>query len=113
MLKTKANCEMLQKDLIGWATTCQIKFHVGKFKMIHTVTKKKNPNFKYKLMWFELTETETERDLEGCSRKFNENVNPRRDQGRACSWYIMYSSGSCIPKRLWRSWKKYKDGQPR
>ncbi|CAM4564408.1 unnamed protein product [Caretta caretta] len=64
ILKTKADCEELQKDLTklsDWATKWQMKFNVDKCKVMHIG--KNNPNYTYNMMGANLPMTNQERDL--------------------------------------------------
>ena len=64
VVKTRRDCEELQKDLSKleeWAAKWQMRFNVGKCKVMHIGAK--NPNFKYRLTGSELSVTDQERDL--------------------------------------------------
>ncbi|CAM4625917.1 unnamed protein product [Caretta caretta] len=64
IVKTKADCEELQKDLTklsDWATKWQMKFIVDKCKVMHIG--KNNPNYTYNMMGANLTTTNQEKDL--------------------------------------------------
>ena len=64
VVKTKRDCEELQKDLskLGeWAEKWQMRFNVKKCKVMHIGAK--NQNFTYRLMGSELSVTAQERDL--------------------------------------------------
>ncbi|CAM4653692.1 unnamed protein product [Lepidochelys kempii] len=64
IVKTKADCEELQKDLTklsDWATKWQMKFNVDKCKVMHIG--KNNPNQTYNTMGSNLATTNQERDL--------------------------------------------------
>ncbi|CAM5150171.1 unnamed protein product [Eretmochelys imbricata] len=64
VVKTKADCEELQKDLTklsDWATKWQMKFTVDKCKVMHI--RKNNPNYTYNMMGANLATTNQEKDL--------------------------------------------------
>ncbi|CAM5132666.1 unnamed protein product [Eretmochelys imbricata] len=64
IVKTKTDCEELQKDLTklsDWATKWQMKFNVDKYKVMHIG--KNNPNYTYTMMGANLVTTNQERDL--------------------------------------------------
>ncbi|CAM5088479.1 unnamed protein product [Eretmochelys imbricata] len=64
IVKTKADCKELQKDLTklsDWATKWQMKFNVGKCKVTHIG--KNNPNYTYNMMGTNLATTTQEKDL--------------------------------------------------
>uniref|UniRef100_A0A8C4XYG1 Reverse transcriptase domain-containing protein n=1 Tax=Gopherus evgoodei TaxID=1825980 RepID=A0A8C4XYG1_9SAUR len=64
IVKTKADCEELQKDLTklsDWATKWQMKFKVDKCKVMHIG--KNNPNYTYNMMGAHLATTSQEKDL--------------------------------------------------
>ncbi|CAM5124383.1 unnamed protein product, partial [Natator depressus] len=64
IVKTKADCEELQKDLtkLGhWATKWQMKFNVDKCKVMHIG--KNNPNYTYNMMRANLATPNQEKDL--------------------------------------------------
>uniref|UniRef100_A0A8C3HZR7 Reverse transcriptase domain-containing protein n=1 Tax=Chrysemys picta bellii TaxID=8478 RepID=A0A8C3HZR7_CHRPI len=64
IVKTKADCEELQKDLTklsDWATKWQMKFNVDTCKVMHSG--KNNPNYTYNMMGANLTTTNQEKDL--------------------------------------------------
>ncbi|CAM5145823.1 unnamed protein product [Natator depressus] len=64
IVKTKADCEELQKDLpkrSDWATKWQMKFNVDKCKVMHIG--KNNPNYTYIMMGANLATTNQEKDL--------------------------------------------------
>uniref|UniRef100_A0A8C3IBY2 Reverse transcriptase domain-containing protein n=1 Tax=Chrysemys picta bellii TaxID=8478 RepID=A0A8C3IBY2_CHRPI len=64
IVKTKADCEELQKDLIklsDWATKWQMKFNMDKCKVMHIG--KNNPNYTYNVTGANLATTNKERDL--------------------------------------------------
>ncbi|CAM4470707.1 unnamed protein product [Lepidochelys olivacea] len=64
IVKTKADCEELQKDLTklrDWATKWQMKFYVDKYKLMHIG--KNNPNYTYNMMGANLATTNQEKDL--------------------------------------------------
>uniref|UniRef100_A0A8C3I5X8 Reverse transcriptase domain-containing protein n=1 Tax=Chrysemys picta bellii TaxID=8478 RepID=A0A8C3I5X8_CHRPI len=64
IVKTKADCEELQKDLpklSDWATKWQIKFNVDKCKVMHIG--RNNPNYTYNMMGANLATTNQEKDL--------------------------------------------------
>ncbi|CAM5102996.1 unnamed protein product [Eretmochelys imbricata] len=63
-VKTKADCEELQKDLTklnDWGTKWQMKFNVDKYKVMHIG--KNNPNYTYNMMGANLATTNQEKDL--------------------------------------------------
>ncbi|CAM5097662.1 unnamed protein product [Natator depressus] len=64
IVKTKADCEELQKDLTklsDWATKCQMKFNADKCKVMHIG--KNNPNYTYNMMGANVATTNQEKDL--------------------------------------------------
>uniref|UniRef100_A0A8C8SCV0 Reverse transcriptase domain-containing protein n=1 Tax=Pelusios castaneus TaxID=367368 RepID=A0A8C8SCV0_9SAUR len=64
IVKTKADCEELQKDLTklsDWASKWQMKFNVDKCKVMHIG--KNNPNYTYNMMGANLATTSQEKDL--------------------------------------------------
>ncbi|CAM5122732.1 unnamed protein product [Eretmochelys imbricata] len=64
IVKTKADCEELQKDLkklSDWATKWRMKFNVDKCKVMHIG--KNNANYTYNMMGTNLATTNQERDL--------------------------------------------------
>ncbi|CAM5148917.1 unnamed protein product [Eretmochelys imbricata] len=64
IVKTKADCEEVQKDLTklsDWATKWQMKFNVDKCKVMHIG--KNNPNYTYNMMGPNLATTNQEKDL--------------------------------------------------
>uniref|UniRef100_A0A452HI16 Reverse transcriptase domain-containing protein n=1 Tax=Gopherus agassizii TaxID=38772 RepID=A0A452HI16_9SAUR len=64
IVKAKADCEELQKDLTklsDWATKWQMKFNVDKCKVMHIG--KNNPNYTYNMMGANLATTSQEKDL--------------------------------------------------
>ncbi|CAM5140560.1 unnamed protein product [Eretmochelys imbricata] len=64
IVKTKADCEELQKDLIklsDWETKWQLKFNVDKWKVMHIG--KNNLNYTYNMMGANLAATNQEKDL--------------------------------------------------
>ncbi|CAM5138679.1 unnamed protein product [Natator depressus] len=64
IVKTKADCEELQKDLAKvsvWATKWQMKLNVDKCKVTHIG--KNNPNYTYNMMEANLATTNQEKDL--------------------------------------------------
>ncbi|CAM4642329.1 unnamed protein product [Lepidochelys kempii] len=64
IVKTKADCEELQKDLTklsDWATKWQMKFHADQCKVMHIG--KYNPNYTYKMMGSKLAVATQERDF--------------------------------------------------
>ncbi|CAM5143004.1 unnamed protein product [Natator depressus] len=64
IVKTKADCEELQKDLTklsDWATKWQMKFNVDECKVMHTG--KNDPHYTYNMMGANLATTNQEREL--------------------------------------------------
>uniref|UniRef100_A0A8C3H706 Reverse transcriptase domain-containing protein n=1 Tax=Chrysemys picta bellii TaxID=8478 RepID=A0A8C3H706_CHRPI len=64
IVKSKADCEELQKDLTklsDWATKWQMKFNVDKCKVMHIG--KNNSNYTYNMMGANLATTSQEKDL--------------------------------------------------
>ncbi|CAM5114425.1 unnamed protein product [Natator depressus] len=64
IVKTKADCEELQKGLTklsDWATKWQMKFNVEKCKVMHIG--KNNPNYTYNMMRANLATANQEKDL--------------------------------------------------
>uniref|UniRef100_A0A8C3P8K5 Gypsy retrotransposon integrase-like protein 1 n=1 Tax=Chrysemys picta bellii TaxID=8478 RepID=A0A8C3P8K5_CHRPI len=140
IVKTKADCEELQKDLTklsDWATKWQMKFNVDKCKVMHIG--KNNPNYTHNMMGANLATTNQERDLgvivDSSLKTFTQCAVAVRKANRMLGiikkgieirqrisycpyinpWYAhilntAYRCGLLISKKIYWNWKRYRKG---